>query len=385
MLKALVLTLGILFPETFFNTNFPDIQKLSFNTPQGLIYDIYTDRYSTKHSTIPCSATIYGRPSHKVVMLLHGLVKDGKNDPRLVGLAKVFVRDGYSVFVPDIEGLKNSQLGPDEVNEVHKYLAEMNRIFKESRIKGVMSFCYSNAPLIAALSSDEKLHQDVIARAPMNIGARGNLDPNVTILPKLDFLIFWDGCYNLKEMFRYTLLGYYRTDGSGTTFIREPDVELKQAISNQKFFFTTSGTNNLQPTPCLLPAGTSLVGSTKVGFNLSVQQFLSNQKPELFDAYYNKLPKTITDCIEFISPKNHFARGEQKFAEYPCKIFFIHTLDDPVIPYQETVQLYNSCSAKNKKLLLLSIYEHVEKKINLGNIMEVLRDMKNLYSLVREL
>ena len=144
MIKALLLSLGMLFPEVVFNIQFADIKKLSFNTPQGLTYDIYTNQ-SPK------------TPPKKVIMLLHGLAKDGKDDVLLVGLAKAFVRVGYSVFVPDIDGLKHSQVCLDEVNEVRMHLVEMCKIFKDTKTKGVMSFCYSNSPLIAALSTGREL------------------------------------------------------------------------------------------------------------------------------------------------------------------------------------------------------------------------------------
>ncbi|MFH1541142.1 MAG: hypothetical protein ABID79_04745 [Elusimicrobiota bacterium] len=316
MLKALILTVGILFPE--YNINLADVKKLSFNTPQGLTYDIYTNNFLSKISP------------NKIIMLLHGVTEQGKNDIRLIGLAKTFAKSGYSVFVPDIEGLKNSQIGFEEVDRVKMYLSEMLNKFKNSKTKGVLTFCYSNSPLIAALSTDENL------------------------IKEINFMIFWSGCYELKEMFRYTLLGYYRLDNNETIFIREPDAEFKQKISNQKIFSITKK---------------------------SVHQFLKNQNKELFDTCYNKLPKNIIEYMEFMSPKNHM----QKFMNSKCKITFIHTMDDTVIPYQETVKLYNLCPAKNKKLLLLSIYTHVDKKINLRSMKDVLKDMKNLYLVARGL
>lgn len=52
------------------------------------------------------------------VVVVHGVVPDGKDDPRLQHLCRALARAGFVVLVPDIADLKSARLDPRMINDV---------------------------------------------------------------------------------------------------------------------------------------------------------------------------------------------------------------------------------------------------------------------------
>src|SRR5919106_3534260 len=59
------------------------------------------------------------------LVLVPGLVPEGKDDPRLVALAQTLVRAGFAVLVPDIAGLRAQKVSPEDARAIAAAIAQL--------------------------------------------------------------------------------------------------------------------------------------------------------------------------------------------------------------------------------------------------------------------
>lgn len=303
----------------------PKLEKNSFSLPK-INFDIY--------STIN---------SKKVIMLIHGLTPEGKDDSRLIEVAEKLARIGFIVVVPEFEGIKKLNLGLNEINEINYTLKKFIYLFPTQK-KGVMAFSYSAGITIIAASYKE-------------------------IENSLEFMILWGSYANMKKIVKYILTGYYLTDNK--KIYREPpkavlDIFIHQNINylpidKQKDFVIAW--NN----PDYIKF---LDNETK-----NIYLFLKNTIPEKFDYYYNNLPDNIKKRLELLSADKHIEK-------FDCKILFVHPLNDPVIPHYESEILYSISKSKNKKIFFPEIFSHVDMEIKDKGVIYALKLLFNFYLII---
>src|SRR5271157_3661245 len=126
----LLLILGLLvafsasaLPRAFWSTlflselfNFESKGWLEKWTPPPIIKEV-----SYNGSNGPVRADLYLPQPEKPrpgILLNHGVVEAGKNDPRLRRFAEILCRSGFVVFVPDFEGMRSFRVAPSDIDEV---------------------------------------------------------------------------------------------------------------------------------------------------------------------------------------------------------------------------------------------------------------------------
>src|SRR5262249_8287874 len=65
------------------------------------------------------------------LLLTHGIIEDGKNDPRLKRFAYSLARVGFAVLVPDLKGMKSFRIAFSDVDDIvpsTHYLASLKAI-----------------------------------------------------------------------------------------------------------------------------------------------------------------------------------------------------------------------------------------------------------------
>jgi acetyl esterase/lipase len=104
-------------------------------------------------------ADLYQSPSvtRAGIVLVPGVVPTGKDDSRLVMLAKTLARLRFTVLMPDIEGLRRYQVRGRDVEAVvdaFRYMSFQPALAPQGRI-GIAGFSYGAGPvLLAALQPD---------------------------------------------------------------------------------------------------------------------------------------------------------------------------------------------------------------------------------------
>jgi len=276
---------------------------------------------------------VYSSPSKadkdkKVITIIHGFVETGNRDPDLVKFARLLARHGYIVIVPDIAGLKSFRIGYDETQEVKNALNRMGALYPDNR-KGFISYCYANGLAVAALHEDKALRE------------------------KIDFMILWGGYSDLKELTMYNLTGNYRLS-NGKLLYAQPNESVRARYldqecwvdylphARQKILRNAINTKNAR-------------GLNKV--EMSVYRFLLNYDWHKFDEYYAALPVQVRDWMNYFSPQNYMDVVN-------CKVIFIHSYYDTLIPSDATKTLFSMCRSKDRTLIIPSVFQHFDLRFS---------------------
>src|SRR5918996_5686550 len=132
-------------------------------------------------------ADLYWPPgAEAALVLVPGLVPEGKDDPRLVALAQTLVRARFAVLVPDIANLRAQQVSPEDARAIAAAIAWLAGCGEPgARSVGVMAISYAAGPaILAALRPDTA--------------------------PQVRFLVAIGGYYDLQAVVTFFTTGYFR-------------------------------------------------------------------------------------------------------------------------------------------------------------------------------
>ncbi len=298
------------------------------------------------------------------VVLVHGVVETGKDDPRMVWVARLLARSGFTVLVPDFSGFKSLRLRVSDIGEMTDaavYLDSLHELVLPDRI-GMIGFSYGAGPMLIAAA-----------------------DPRVE--GRLKFVVSFGGYYDLVQVIKFVTTGYYQygeergyaTPDDYTRWIflrynldllRDPVDQAILARLSEARGWGSSGQGPALPSD-LTPEGRSV-------YNLLV-----NRDPEKVEALVARLAPSIREMIEQLSP----SRQIRRLAAYTI---IVHSDPDPFIPHTESVALAEALGRHGKvHLEILRLFRHVQPelpKTSFGNFFRVyLPEGMRIYRLIFDL
>lgn len=122
-------------------------------------------------------------PDRGMMILVHGFTEDGRRDPRLVDFATTLSRVGFTVMVPELEGLRDYSISTREVVAIADAIRHATQALPEGEPQtalAAISFAVGPA-VIAALQEDTA--------------------------QRVSFIVSVGGYYDLVEMLRYVTTG----------------------------------------------------------------------------------------------------------------------------------------------------------------------------------
>ena len=137
----------------------PDRGRLARVTPSPLVERLQIPRAEEK---IP--ADLYRLPDGKkraAILLTHGIIEEGKDDPRLIRFARSLARSGFVVLVPELKGMKSFRILFSDVDDIvasFRFLASRKEIVDESKM-GLLGFSYGAGPTFMAAADPSIRHQ----------------------------------------------------------------------------------------------------------------------------------------------------------------------------------------------------------------------------------
>lgn len=308
--------------------------------------------------TYPCGnreivANLY-RPGnsgqHPGIILAHGAVKDGKDDPALLLAGPSLARAGYAVLVPQLDNLAKFQLHPDDIEALvtsFMYLSEQE--FCNKRI-GMLGICLS-APLVL-----------LAAAKPL-------ISHNVTVVGS------WGGYYNVNHWLQSVITKRYIDGGQYIPW--KPRKVLTERLptwlielipdpyekSHLKEILSGGSMNSVQSE--LSPAGQVL------------SELLAGPDPERAKELWMKLNPKIKQTLDSLSP--HLTIDQLQ-----TKIAIIHTFSDDVIPWVESAKLAQAIKRENRayyKIFHQFYHVRVEDllKLRLSNFGNVISEAAQFY------
>lgn len=272
------------------------------------------------------------------VVLVHGVVETGKDDPRMVWVARLLARSGFVVLVPDFLGFKSLRLRTTDIGEMVDaalYLRSLRDRILPDRI-GMIGFSYGAGPMLIA--ADDPL-----------------------IEKHLQFAVSFGGYYDLVQVIKFVTTGYYQyreergysqpSDYTRWIFLRY-NLDLLQNPADRAILARVSeerGWGSSQQGPDRLP------GLTPEG--QSVYRLLVNRDPELVEGLIRQLAPSIRRMIDQLSP----SRQLHRLAAYSI---IVHSNPDPFIPHTESLALAEVLGRKGKvRLEILRLFRHVQPEL----------------------
>jgi len=238
------------------------------------------------------------------LVLVHGLARRGKDDPRLREAASLLARDGWAVAVPTVEGLTVLRLRPDDAVAV-----------------------------IAAVRGLEQAGYRPVAILAVSLGAGPALlaaaDPSVA--SSVSAVLALGGYASVVELLRYTLTGAYHFDGiDGRRPVNEPAIA-EFARANAELVDGAGG------------------------------RLVDNRDPQALDRLVAELPPGVRQLLAALSPENHLGRLR-------APLFLIHGRDDPAVPFTESLRLERAAGAAGRqaRTVIVGSLGHVEPELRAG-------------------
>jgi dienelactone hydrolase len=274
-------------------------------------------------------------PPRARILLIHGAVADGRDNPRLRRFAITLARSGFAVMVPDIPSLKGLRLTPETIQEIGHSLHHLLDQPAPPPESGVG---------MAAIS---------VAVGPALIAA---LQPELR--DRVHFLLAIGGYYDLPRLLGYHTTGHYRTPGN-----------VLQQTPNEyaKWVFVLSHLHHLEsPVDRNLlrtlayrrmddpqaPA-TDLIALLGPAGRM-VHDFVDNRDPADVSRLISQLPTSIQSDISALD------LAHRDLMQIRGRTILVHGLDDHVIPAAESQALALALPPERTHLSLVDGLQHVD-------------------------
>lgn len=287
------------------------------------------------------------------IVLIPGVVADGKDDHRLVALANTLARLRFAVLVPEIAGLRRFHTRASDVRvmaDAFRYLISQPALAPEGRA-GFAGFSYGvGVVLLAALEPD--------------------------IRKQVQFLMGFGGYHDIRSMVIYFTTGYYRDEVTGKFKYSQPHYYLK-------WVFTLSNADLLQRAEdrAALRALADAYGEEEdLETELSrlapdaraLYQLISNENPNRVAALIDKLSARMRKEMDGINP------ARRDLSQIRARVILLHGRGDTMIPYTESIAIAKALPAEQVTLFLIEGYAHTDIKPKRKDLPQILGAMELL-------
>lgn len=299
----------------------PKVMEISYPGPKGTIKaDLFLPQGKGKRSGI---------------LLNHGVIDTGKDDPRLKRFAEILCRSGFVVLIPDFKGMRSFRIGPSDIDEVQTaftyFTSLKNYVLPQSC--GLFGFSYGAGPTILAA-----------CRPAMR--------------NKVRFIIAFGAYYDLKNVLSFIASGNFEFEGK--RYFQQPQEYGKWVFlaNNLDHVVSTEDRSILQrilqvklrdekaPIDHFIP----LLG--KEGKNILA--LLSHSDPSQTEILIKNLPPAIQTQIEALSVA-------PVMNKLHADLILAHGKDDDMIPFTETLRLARAVpDPRRVHVQILRSYTHVD-------------------------
>ncbi len=311
----------------------PDRGTLAWITPSPAVKRLQISRGGER-----IAADLYHLRDGKrraAILLTHGIIEAGKDDPRLIRFAYSLARSGFVVLVPELKGMKSFRILLSDVDDIvasFRYLISLREIVDEEKM-GLLGFSYGAGPTLIAAA-----------------------DP--LIRDQVKFLVSFGGFYDPVNVIRFITTGTYEyRDEKG---FLQPEPYGKWVFFKNNVDYVESERDRR-----LLKAMFEKEEKKKRGEATLLLGDLTPQGRYLYELLINEDPDRVENLIK---------RTDARFQDYLKKIslapiipsiraYFLigHGSTDSLIPYTESLRLADAVEDKdNVHVAILRAFSHVD-------------------------
>ena len=272
------------------------------------------------------------------LILVHGLVEEGRRDARLIQAARRLARSGLLVLVPDLPELRRGRLRPEDTREVVEAVRVLRRAPVAAPRLGLVGISVGAGPTLLAAA-----------------------DP--AIRDEVDLVVTLGGYADAKALVQYMLTGGADRDLIRAFVLRNLDLfapPADQALLAAALTRSFEALDDPGLERRLTPSGRA------------VARLLTRRTPADVALALEALPEEVQTLLRTLSPV-------QAIDGVRAPLLLIHGRGDPAIPYTESQKLYAAARAR-ARLILLQVIGHVDPKvISLGDALGLTGDVLHLW------
>jgi hypothetical protein len=299
----------------------PKVMEISYSGPTGTVKaDLFVPRGNGKHSGI---------------LLNHGVIDTGKDDPRLKHFAEILCRSGFVVFIPDFQGMRSFRIAPSDIGEIQAafehFISMGNYVLPHSC--GLFGFSYGAGPTILAAS-------------------------HPVIRNKVRLVMAFGAYYDLKNVLSFMASGHFAFEGK--RYFRQPQEYGKWVFLANNLDFVVSPEDRsvlqriikikLRDEKASIKHFLPLLGEE----GKNILTLLSHSDPGQTEKLIKKLPPGLQTYIETLAV-GPAIKGLK------ANLILAHGEDDDMIPFTETLRLARAVSDPHRVYVkILRSYSHVD-------------------------
>ncbi|MGH7771469.1 MAG: alpha/beta hydrolase family protein [Candidatus Binatia bacterium] len=269
------------------------------------------------------------------IVLTHGIIDTGKDDPRLIRFAHSLARSGFIVLVPELKGLKSFRILLSDIDDIvasFRHLASLKEIVERQRM-GLLGFSYGAGPTLIASADPSIRHQ-------------------------VKFLVSFGGYYDLINVIRFITTGYYDYGDEKGFLQPEPYGKWVFFMNNLDYVESENDRRILK----------EVLEKEEKKKKEEVTPLLGSLTPggrRLYELLINEDPYRVDDLIQKIDPRvqNYLKKLSLASVIPSIQAYLLigHGSTDPLIPYTESLRLADAVKDQSKvHLAIIRQFAHVD-------------------------
>lgn len=280
------------------------------------------------------------------IVVVPGVVPQGKDDPRLIAFANTLARAGFAVLTPDLTGFRQLRVRPSDTREIADalvYLASRPELALNGHL-GIFAFSYSVGPALLAA-----IEEDIREQVSFLVGLGGYHD-----LPR-SMRFFTTGWYELAGRWHYL-----PPDDTGKMALVYSSLDYlareqkNDAISDRLLFDKMVTLRMRDPRADLTPLAASLSSTAQAVYALAV-----NTDPARFSGLFSGLPAAMRADIEQLN------LARQNLKPLTARLILVHGRNDNLIPCSESLALAAAVPEGQARVFLIhEVLGHVDLRIS---------------------
>ncbi|TQV77846.1 alpha/beta fold hydrolase [Denitrobaculum tricleocarpae] len=282
------------------------------------------------------------------LVLVPGFTPSGKNDRRLVALARSFARTGFLVLVPDLLGSRETRV----------------RLGDARRIADAMVHL-SSRPEIEALNGEGTVPQVGVVAISYAVGLAVLATTEADAKDRTGFLVGLGGYYDTTEIVRFTTTGAYRVPGERRWRSAQPlrpakwyflsgNIEALTDPDDRATLTAIADIRQRSGRAALLDGqGRDLVAQLGPE-GRDLYSLMTNEDPAQVAPLLAGLPESLRRQLDALSLKN------RELSHLTGRLILIHGREDPLVPFSESIAL--SDAVPETELFLIDGFSHINPR-----------------------
>jgi len=284
------------------------------------------------------------RANSASVLLTHGVIESGKEDPRLIHFAQCLVNCGFAVLVPELGQMKSLTLVMDESRDIvsaFRFMLDLDGADKERA--GLMGFSFGAGPALSAAA-----------------------DP--AIREQVKFVIVFGGYFDPVNVIRYVTTGSDLYLAHAHT--QAPDRYGKEVVFRNLIRYAANPNDRvvlerLFGDPTQHQANSDLLEELTSG-GRALYDLLANEESEAVERLVERTDDTVKAYLKSLSLRD-------RIHDVKARVFIGHGDTDTLMPSTESLRMADALPPQSLgDVAVLKIIGHVDPDKSSRSVREFL-------------